>query len=210
MRIVLPIIAVAAVIFAGCYFLPRWLLSSTFLSDTANTPAARIAFVAAILAFLSGVLGPAVQLIIGSLQASASQTSADAAMLTAKTAGAREIAKLRLSWMDTLRKSLTEYHSILMNLSDKTETESEVERQKREADLEKLVLLGTELDLMLNQDDHLQKKLWDVTDEIYNLPTSEARQAKDVDLIAAGRAVLKAEWEKVKAEMRGGAFQTGV
>jgi hypothetical protein len=39
--------------------------------------------------------------------------------------------------------------------------------------------------------------------------TSAARQTKDDDLIAAGRAVLKAEWEKVKAEMRGGAFQTG-
>jgi hypothetical protein len=202
--------AVAAIIVAGCYFLPQWLLSSAFLSETANTPAARIAFAAAILAFVSGVLGPLVQLIIGSLQASASQTSANAAMLTAKTAGAREIAKLRLSWMDTLRKTLTEYHSTLMNLTDKTETESEVERQKRYADLEKLVLLGTELDLMLNQDDVLQKKLWDVTDEIYNLATSEARQEKDNDLIAAGRAVLKAEWEKVKTEMRGGTFQTGV
>jgi hypothetical protein len=31
----------------------------------------------------------------------------------------------------------------------------------------------------------------------------------DEKLIAAGRAALKAEWEKVKAEMRGEPFKTG-
>jgi hypothetical protein len=31
----------------------------------------------------------------------------------------------------------------------------------------------------------------------------------DKELVDAGRAVLKSEWEKVKAEMRGEPFKTG-
>lgn len=68
--------------------------------------------------------GPLVTLWIGRKQAAASQTSADAAMLTAKTAGFREIAKLRISWMDTLRNTLAEYHAILMNLEDRESIEA--------------------------------------------------------------------------------------
>jgi hypothetical protein len=51
--------------------------------------------------------------------------------------------------------------------------------------------------------------LWDVTDKIYNGETIEERQNMDEDLVRAGRAVLKAEWEKVKVEMRGEPFKTG-
>jgi hypothetical protein len=57
--------------------------------------------------------------------------------------------------------------------------------------LDKLVLLGTQLDLLLNKDDALQRKLWDITDEIYQLASSAARQKLDEPLMAAGRAVLK-------------------
>jgi hypothetical protein len=69
--------------------------------------------------------------------------------------------------------------------------------------------LGTHLDLLLNQDDPLQKVLWDIADQIYKTSGESERQALDVPLIKAGRAVLKAEWEKVKTEMAGGDFQTG-
>ncbi|MCC8975351.1 hypothetical protein [Bradyrhizobium brasilense] len=89
------------------------------LADILNTPQAVAAIVAAALALVSGVGGPLVALLIGRRQAAASQTSADAAMLAAKTAGFREIAKLRISWMDTLRNTLAEYHALLMNLEDK-------------------------------------------------------------------------------------------
>src|SRR5262249_39941500 len=127
-----------------------------------------------------------------------------------------EIAKLRISWMDTLRDTLAEYHSLLMNLEDEESIgriEDDKERKTKQAvhkaDLEKLVLLGTQLDLLLNKQDSLQRKLWDITDEIYNLDKSAARQALDKPLMEAGRAVLKGEWEKVKLEMRGREFQTG-
>jgi len=63
--------------------------------------------------------------------------------------------------------------------------------------------------LLLNKDDAVQRRLWDITDEIYNLEKSEDRQARDTALMDAGRAVLKGEWEKVKREMRSAEFQPG-
>lgn len=54
----------------------------------------------------------------------------------------------------------------------------------------------------------MQKSLWDVTDKIYNCKRRGERQEMDEELIRAGRAVLKSEWEKIKAEMRGETFKT--
>jgi hypothetical protein len=151
------------------------------------------------LAFISGVLGPLVQLGIGKRQAAASKQAADAAMLTAQNTGTREIARMRLAWMDKLRDTVSEFHSILMSMDDRDQ-----EKEERE-----LSRLGTEIDLLLNRNDVEQKTLWDITDKIYNAPTRAERQSFDEELVKAGRAVLKAEWEKIKAEMRGEPFKTG-
>jgi hypothetical protein len=164
-----------------------------------ESPPAVAAIVAALLALISGIAGPLVQLSIGKRQAKAAQTSSDAAMLTAKNAGNREIARLRISWMDKLRDTLAEYHSILMSQKD-TETKENTQ---------KLSQLGTQLDLLLNQDDRIQKDLWDIADKIYQARSLLERQSYDADLIKAGRAVFKAEWEKIKEEMQGEGFQTG-
>jgi hypothetical protein len=51
--------------------------------------------------------------------------------------------------------------------------------------------------------------LWDVTDKIYNSQSRDDRQSMDEELVSAGRSVLKSEWEKIKAEMRGEPFKTG-
>jgi hypothetical protein len=157
------------------------------------------AIAAAMLAFVSGVLGPFVQLRVGKMQASAAQRAADAAMLTAKNAGTREIARMRLAWMDKLRDTLSEYHSILMS----------VDESDQDKEAQKLSLLGTQLDLLLNQDDLKQKALWDVTNNIFICDMREERQNMDRELVEAGRDVLKSEWEKIKAEMRGEVFKAG-
>lgn len=168
-------------------------------------PAAGVAAVAALFALISGVLAPFVQWRVGRRQAIASQTSAEASMLSARTAGNREIAKLRMSWMDKLRDTLSEYHAILMSMKDE---EADKELLSDEVS-QKLSQLGTQLDLLLNQRDPAQKKLWDVSDKIYRVETRAERRALDDDLVAAGREVLKGEWEKVKREMSGEKFQTG-
>jgi hypothetical protein len=169
------------------------------LLEIVHSPAAIAAIVAAILAFISGVLGPLVQLLIGRKQAAASQRAADAAMLSAENAGSREIARMRLVWMDKLRDTLSQFHAILMT----------VEEVDGAAEARELSRLGTELDLLLNRNDKAQKALWDVADKIYKNPSRQERQDMDEALVAAGRAVFKSEWEKIKAEMRGEPFKTG-
>jgi hypothetical protein len=185
-------------------------------ADILSSPPAIAAILASVFALIGGVGGPLVALFVGKRQAIASQTSANAAMLAARTAGYREIAKLRISWMDTLRDTVAEYHSILMNLEDREsiaaisdDDERKQRRKENDEALQKIVLLGTQLDLLLNRDDVLQRDLWEITDRIYNLEQNSERQEFDKPLMAAGRAVLKGEWEKVKQEMRGAEFQTG-
>ena len=65
-------------------------------SDILQSPPAVAAIFAAILAFVSGVLGPYFQYRIGKRQAAAARRSADAAMLIVQNAGSREIARMRL------------------------------------------------------------------------------------------------------------------
>jgi hypothetical protein len=101
--------------------------------------------------------------------------------------------------MNKLRDTVSEYHSILVSREN-------VDKQRV---AEKLSRLGTQIDLLLNQDNKIQKALWDITDKIYYSETIDERQGMDKELVKAGRAVLKAEWEKVKAEMRGEPFKTG-
>jgi hypothetical protein len=61
--------------------------------------------------------------------------------------------------------------------------------------------------LLLNQEDELQKSLWDIADKIYNTDKLAERTEMDVALVKAGRAVFDAEWKKIEAEMKGEGFQ---
>jgi hypothetical protein len=203
---------VAAVIFLVLVAIVAFLISTNFVHEAMDTPAARVAAIAALLAFVSGVLGPFVQLMVGYEQAKvgakaaeANRISAEATMLAAKTAGAREIAKLRMAWIENLRNKLCEYHSLLMNLeSDDISPNPET----KIAEDRKLSELGTHLDLLLNQQDALHKTLWDISDQIYKTPDQAERAGLDERLIRAGWAVLEAEWQKVTIEMQGGVFQS--
>jgi len=135
-------------------------------SDILHSPPAVAAIFAAILAFVSGVAGPYVQYRIGKRQAAAAQRAADAPMLTAQNAGTREIATMRLAWMDKLRDTVAQFHSILMIREDVDQAKS----------AEELSLLGTQLDLLLNREDKFQRDLWEITDKICeSLPTAHAR-----------------------------------
>jgi hypothetical protein len=149
------------------------------LSSILQTPATAVAALAAIFALISGVVGPSVQLMIGR-----GQTAANASALTAMNVGNREIARLRIGWIDKVRDVLSEYHAILM---------SDAEPDADEEVHLKLLQLGTQLDLLLNPDDKLQKALWDVADAIFKTEDFEARRRMDPDLMAAGRNVFNGE-----------------
>jgi hypothetical protein len=183
----------------GCAMVPNGVDQARITNDVLNSPAALVAVLAAMLAFLGGVLSPLVAGHVGRKLVAASQRSADAAMLIARTAGAREIAKLRMAWMETLRNKLSEYHSVLT-----TDPETKTQEDR------KLSELGSHLDLLLSRNDPLQKALWNISDQIHRTAGHAERGALDAPLIQAGRAVLKAEWEKVMTEMQGGPFQSGI
>jgi hypothetical protein len=165
----------------------------------------KVAFIASMVVLTVGLTGAAVTLCIGWRQtkaaqaaAEASKRSSDAAMLTAENAGSRQIATMRLEWIQTLRKTLSEFHSILMTASEPYSTD----------DHRKLSDLGTAIDLLLNRDDPDQLALWEITDKIYETDSIDERNSLDASFVAAGRTVMKKEWEKIKAEIRGGATNT--
>jgi hypothetical protein len=174
-----------------------------------SSPPAIAAIVAAIIALIGSIWGPWVQLKIGKRQAAAAQTAAtasqaaaaasqsaaDASLLTARNIGNREIARLRMAWINELRQVLADYHAILMSIRTFLPG-SEMERT--------LYRQGTLLDLLLNQNNELQKALWDVSEKIFQTEDIGQRQAMDKELIDAGRAVFDAEWKTIKNEMSGG------
>jgi hypothetical protein len=162
-------------------------------SDSKST-AAIAAAIFALLTLVAQYLVGSRQAIIGTRQAEAARISADAAMLNAQRAGDRAVATMRVQWIEALRNTLSEYHSILMCVDDDNYSD---------ADDRRLSDLGTRLDLLLNLDEPKQLALWKISDNIFNLTSSQERIAGDPELVAAGRAVMKAEWEKIKRELRG-------
>ena len=92
-------------------------------------------------------------------------------------------------WVHDLRKILSEYHSVLVSYAPE--------------DYRKVSELGTQLDLMLNLEEAEQRELWDVAEEVFRTKDRDARIALDPKLMAAGRRVLKKEWQTIKWELRG-------
>jgi len=170
--------------------------TSAFLGDTFSDSKTTAAVLSAVFAFAILVVQfwvGARQARIWSRQADASRMSAVAALLTAKSSGNRDVASMRIKWVEELREVLSEYHSILMSVEKFTD-----EDLRR-----RLVNLGTQLDLMMNLNEADQKALWQIADDIYHIEDIEQRKALDPNLMAAGRLVLKNEWEKIKCELRG-------
>jgi hypothetical protein len=159
------------------------------------------ALIAAFVALVVGLVSP----IVAYQQAKAAQIAANAAMSTAQSAGARALANVRLQWLQTLRDTLSEYHSILMSSEDEPpdadETAKAKTKEKAEADDRRLSYLGTQLDLLLNQKKKYQQVLWKVSDDILNMKTKNERQAADERLVVAARETLDFHWRKIKAEI---------
>jgi hypothetical protein len=156
----------------------------------------KVTLFAAIVALLVGLTGSAVALIIGwrqgtssRLAAEAAKASAVAATITARAAGDRAIATMRLQWVQDLRKILSEYHSVLVSYEP--------------SDYRRASELGTQLDLMLNLDEVEQRALWEVSDRLFTTSDKNERVKMDPELMKAGRVVLKNEWRRIKQELQG-------
>jgi hypothetical protein len=178
------------------------------------TPVAAAALVAAGVAFIGGLVSPIVTYKIGSNQAKiakasadAMKTSADTAMVTAKSAGTRTLANAHLEWLKALRDTLSEYHSILMEPSYDPAAKDAKAKEKRRVDERRLSYLGTQLDLLLDQKKQYQQALWQVSDDILNMDLDKATddELDDADkrLVLAAREVFDFHLQKIESEILG-------
>ena len=162
--------------------------------------AQQIPLLTAVATSLAAVLiAPIVQVMIGFKQARIAKSSAEAAKLSAeaalrnsRNAGIQLIASSRQKWIDNLRDTLSEFHSITM-------TENEYPYPK-EVD-RKLSLLGTRVELLLNPGEDSSKRVLELINKIYNAENIEERESLDLEFVAAGQAILKAEWDRVKRDL---------
>jgi hypothetical protein len=211
MKLIAPIVIVGVFVF-GLIVGKSWQFG--VLEQILTKPETAVNVVVALVALVGSICGPVVayrlgvrQADIASAQAAAAKTSADAAMTTARGAGTRALATSRLDWLKALRENLSEYHAILMSSGDpdtsQTEEEAKAAKARYDADERRLALLGTQLDLLLNQKNDLHQRLWQVSDDILKIEGKYNRWARDKELVAAARAVIENEWQKIKREMRG-------
>jgi hypothetical protein len=164
----------------------------TFFDYVARNPAVVAAIISSVLALIASISGPWVAFLIGKRQAAAAQKSAEANMLTARKAGARTVAIMRQQWIDTLRKALAEYHSIMMS----------AKYPLSQADDRAVSNLGTQIELMLNPEEEASQTLENVMDAIYSCKSLDGRVEMDPQFVAAARRVLKLEWKRVKDDLQ--------
>lgn len=83
------------------------------------------------------------QLYVGHRQSKAALKAANAALTNAQSAGRHKVAEFRQSWIDKVIDALSDYHAILMSISDGHSLSPDDHR--------KLTALWTRLELLLNQ-----------------------------------------------------------
>ena len=154
------------------------------------------AFATALAAVL---IAPVVQIAIGFKQASVANISAEAAMKSAQAAFdnvqiycIQTICISRQKWIDLLRDTLSEFHSIVI-----TENEypypKEVDRQ--------LSMLGTKIELLLNPSEVESQKIVNLIHEIYDIENMNERESLDSKFVAAAQIVLRKEWDRIKTDL---------
>ncbi len=144
--------------------------------------------------------------------ADAAREAAAASTLNARTAetvaanqGVHAIARLRQEWIDELRSRVAEAHGLLANPSSKLPMLASAPAQAQ-ADLEyrrRANEAVTKIELMLNPDEEASRALMTALDAM-NQPDLNLveRQARGLDVRAAAQAILKAEWDRVRGELR--------
>ena len=162
--------------------------------------AQQIPLLTAVATSLAAVLiAPIVQIMVGFKQARIAKSSAEAAKLSAEAAlrnsrntGVQLIAASRQKWIDNLRDTLSEFHSITL-------TENEYPYPK-EVD-RKLSMLGTKVELLLNPNEDSSKQILGLINRIYDSKSISERESLDLEFVAAAQAILKTEWDRVKRDL---------
>jgi hypothetical protein len=109
-----------------------------------------------------------------------------------QASGSRAVAEFRQKWIDTLRDTLAEFHSILMTI-DAHPYPEEPDRH--------LSALGTKIELLLNPEEQPSKNLLAVINRLYDCPDKDRRIAMDGEFVLAAQTILKNEWKRVKGSL---------
>jgi hypothetical protein len=150
------------------------------------------AFAAAAAALAAGTVA-AIQLYIGVRQSRAALVAARAAMMTAESEGRHTVASFRQKWIEAVRDTLSEHHSIVMSLPEGHAVSPEDQR--------KLAALRTKLQLLLNPDEPDSLELLRLIEEIVHCRTVD-RILKDGALSRLAQKILKTEWVRIKDELQ--------
>jgi hypothetical protein len=150
------------------------------------------AFAAAAAAIAAATVA-GIQLYVGYRQSKAALIGARAAMMSAESAGRHTIASFRQNWIEAVRDTLSEYHSILMSTPDGHAISPEDERR--------LAALRTKLQLLLNPNESASSDLLHLIDEMRRSDNA-TRRAKDAELSRLAQRILKTEWIRIKDELK--------
>jgi hypothetical protein len=149
------------------------------------------AFAAAAAAFFAAVVA-GVQFYVGDKQSRAAMKSAEAAILTATSAGRHTVASFRQAWIDKVIDTLCEYHSIIMTHQVPVSV----------ADRRALEALRTKLEILLNPDEKETVALLAEIDLLQEVSKMPFGAVDDTTVIAMARRLLKAEWVRIKTELK--------
>jgi hypothetical protein len=135
----------------------------------------------------------AIQFFIGRRQAQAALTSAQAALMNARTVGRYKIAEFRQNWINKVIDTLCEHHAIIMS--------SDVNVQLPVEDRKKLAASRTRLEILLNPDEEDTVALVEAIDLIGASKSGAERDDHADEMLTVARRLLKREWDRIKQEL---------
>ncbi|MGX5637590.1 hypothetical protein ACWKV8_14545 [Brevundimonas diminuta ATCC 11568] len=136
--------------------------------------------------------------------AKAAARNAEVAAQNATNTGIHAVARLRQEWINTLRDELAELHSALMNWRPLPSEASEEVANVHVATTMKTNARLAKVKLLLNPAEVASQNLLGVLDQL-NSPelTAHQRLRGCRWLVRWSQIVLKTEWDRVRAELRG-------
>lgn len=150
------------------------------------------AFAASAAAVAAGAVA-GIQLYVGHRQSKAALVAARAAAINAENAGRHTVAEFRQKWIDNVIETLSRYHALIVKSSQQTISPEESME---------VMTLRTKLELLLNPNETATIALLEVMDAIPSLSDSVQRQVKNDELLEVARSLLKAEWVRIKGELK--------
>lgn len=170
-----------------------------------------------LIGFLGASLGAVAAFLAGRFQAAAAITAAREQAETTRQIGQRQIeASIVLTsrqvWIDGVRQDLSEFVAALLRLHMALERQGEEGQKQWMDELVRATMLESKIKLRLNPLEELHGRLIELVDAAISGSRSGKRlpnwQAASNQIINAGQAIFKTEWDRIRAAAAGDAPST--